>query len=244
MRDYGTHYQSSVDAGRIFAQVDHIHHSSNKGDNSFISKVTALASTDFFRMVSPKAGIKHKTTKKDGVSFRSNRTYSQIQTYGRLTVADWSCELPNAIDRTGNPLHFVITLQTLPELPPLTVMGVTTTEHKAINCYYEINPRLGCTIPGSTNFDFQAYNDNSCSSAETNCSFGGIYQTCEIDQSFNGIDDLCHSTDRQVMQLNPLTGNTNCPTGYTAIELNSRKVKLARSEYKCKPILIKCDYFG
>ena len=117
--------------------------------------------------------------------------------------------------------------------------------HKAINRYYEINTRQGCTIPGSKNFDFQAnLNDNSCSSAETNFTFGGIYQTCQVDNSFNGTDDLCHSTSDPVLKVNPLTSTTSCPTGYTAIRLNSGQVTRVRAGYICRRKCRSCGFLG
>ena len=92
-------------------------------------------------------------------------------------------------------------------------------------------------------FDFQAnFNDNSCSSAETNFTFGGIYQTCQVDNSFNGTDDLCHSTSDPVLKVNPLTSTTSCPTGYTAIRLNSGQVTRVRAGYICRRTCRSCGF--
>ena len=158
MHDYGTHYTSSVDAGGILAQVDHIHHSSNEDKNTFSSKITASASANFLSKFSFDSSFTLGTTQSDLTRFVSNRTYSQILTYGGprfepgFTVTDWNRELSVAIDRTGDPLHFVISPQTLPEIPEITVRQMSKAVHKAINRYYEINTRQGCTIPGSKNF--------------------------------------------------------------------------------------------
>ena len=254
VRDYGTHYTSSVDAGGILAQVDHIHYSSNEDKSTFSSKITASASANFLSKFSFDSSFSVGTTQSDLTRFVSNRTYSQILTYGGprfepgFTVTDWNRELSNAlvaIDRTGDPLHFVISPQTLPEIPEITVRQMSKAVHKAINRYYEINTRQGCTIPGSKNFDFQAnLNDNSCSSAETNFTFGGIYQTCQVDNSFNGTDDLCHSTSDPVLKVNPLTSTTSCPTGYTAIRLNSGQVTRVRAGYICRRTCRSCGFLG
>ena len=251
VRDYGTHFLSSVDAGGILAQVDYIHYSSDD-DNSSPTTIKASAGISFFNKISLHANFSYEVGPSEEERFVSNRTYSQFLTYGGprvkppVSVDDWDSGLPNAlvaIDRSGDPLHYAITPQTLPELSDITVMRVSNTVYKAIKRYYEINTRQGCTIPGSKNFDFQAnVNDNSCSSGQTNFTFGGIYQTCEIDHSFNGTDDLCTSFPNPVLQVNPLTGTTSCPSGYRAVTLSSGKVTHVKQKYVCHNMCHSCGF--
>ena len=190
---------------------------------------TASASANFFNEISFNSTFSYSTSQNDTKGFLSNRTYSEVYTWGGppfrpgFTVTDWQNGVPDsmvAIDRSGDPLHYAITPAALPELPESTVYEVSDMVYKAISRYYKVNTRRGCTNVTSPNFDFQAnVNDNSCEPQSTNYTFGGIFQTCEYD-SFE-YEDLCRSGPEPVEQTNPLTGTTTCGEPYNAVFLHS-----------------------
>ena len=180
----------------------------------------------------------------------NNLTYSEIITAGGppfspgMTLAEWEHGVPHAlvaIDRSGDPLHFVINPTTLPTLPDSMVQSVSDYIYKAIERYYRVNTHHGCTDPSSKNFNFQAnLNDHTCSPPDTHFAFGGIYQMCTVDPQFH-TRDLCSSapTSENLTIINPLTGKQSCPEHYIPVLLNSGSVKRDYGRY-CKP----CDFLG
>ena len=110
--------------------------------------------------------------------------------------------MPNnlvALDRDGDPLHYLITQRTFPELLLETVIGTADVVEDAITAYYMNNLYPGCTNLNSPNFNYMAnLEDGSCVSPNNNYTFGGIYQTCT--------GGLCKGS-----QVNPKTGKFSCP---------------------------------
>eukprot|EP00731_Ephydatia_muelleri_P004874 Em0002g1050a len=216
----GTHYVTTLDAGGVLSQIDHL-------DSSYVNsqdttKLAAAVGVDFFSKFSISA-YAHVTTNQS--NYQENRKSSQLITMGgpryrgNFTLQYWEDGLPNALvatDRSGNPLHFCITPTALPDLPPTSVLQTADSVFNAINRYYKVNTRYGCTDPGSKNFNFQAHvDDNSCGVKSTNFTFGGLFQTCVV---LNGeIGAQCNG----LSQVNPLTGNYSCPNGYTPVRLRS-----------------------
>lgn len=228
VRDYGTHTVTTVEAGAVISQVDHISSTAFTSSESSKHSITASASANFFGKISFGASFDDSTYEEDKQGFLKNRTYSEVFSWGgppfqpNFTIAEWESGIPNAlvaIDRSGDPLYFVITPDVLPEIPEITVRNVADFVFKAIERYYKVNTRQGCTNPLSPNFDFQAnVNDNSCKPENTNFTFGGIFQTCEYTQWRT--EDLCNGGPEPVKQVNPLTGDTTCPPEYTPILLH------------------------
>ena len=241
VRDYGTHYVSSMDAGAILSKVDFIQSSQSNEMSSYSSRVTAAASASFFQLLSVGTSFQHNSSNTDTKGFISNQTYSEVITAGGppfspgMTLAEWERGVPDtlvAIDRSGDPLHFVINPTTLPSLPEGMVQSISEYIYKAIERYYKVNTHHGCTDPSSKNFNFQAnINDHTCSPPDTHFSFGGIYQTCTVDQQFNK-RDLCNSPPEYVTKANPLTGGQTCPEDYIPVLLNSGSVKRDYDPYK------------
>ena len=257
VRDFGTHYVSSVDAGAVLAQVDQgtWDYGSTEDIKTTDLKITASASESFFAKVSFSTTFSHTTSEDDKQGFEHNRTHSKIITIGGppfrpdFNFDDWENGITDAlvaIDRSGDPLHFAITPATIADLPEVTVRRVADTVYRAINRYYRINTRHGCTDPSSPNFQFQANIDNKkCEPLQTNFTFGGIYQTC---QTINvphtdvfgdfGPENLCEKgiPEKNILpayQVNPLTGDYSCPSGYKAVLLHKGSVTHVTSQSVC-----------
>ena len=229
VRDYGTHFITSMDAGAVLSQVDHI--VATAFTQSYLTKntATASASANFFNKVSFSSSFSHSSASSHTQAFVDNRTYSEVFSWGgppfspNFTVTDWQNGVPDslvAIDRSGDPLHLAITPTALPEMPESTVNEVANMVFRAIAQYYKINTRHGCTDVNSPNFDFQAnVHDNSCEPKSTNFTFGGIYQTCKY--ASEKYEDLCNSGPQPMEQVNPLTGSISCLPPYSPVLLHS-----------------------
>ena len=241
VREYGTHFVTSIDAGAVLSQVDYL--SSSIFVNSDFSKksVTASASANFLGKFSFGASFQFSTSESDKQKFIDNRTFSEVYSWGgppfgpNMTLNDWENGVPNAlvaIDRSGDPLHYAINPTTLPEMPESSVYEVANFIFRAIARYYKANTRHGCTDILSPSFDFQAnVDDKSCKSQETNFTFGGIYQTCSY--AGNEYENLCTSGPSPMQQLNPLTGTTSCPESYIPVLLHSGKYSHTMQRQEC-----------
>ena len=229
VRDYGTHYVTTMEAGAVLSQVDHIKSSYFNSSQDTKQTVKASASANFFGKISFSSSFSHSSEQTENKGFINNRTSSEVYSWGgppfqpNFTVTEWESGVPAAlvaIDRSGDPLQYVVTPTSLPEMPVPTVLKVANALSKAVGRYYKVNTRHGCTNPSSSNFDFQAnVNDNSCKPQQTNFTFGGIYQTCEHTKWKT--QDLCNGGPDPVKQVNPLTGDTSCPSHYTNVLLHS-----------------------
>ena len=253
VRDYGTHYLTSLEAGAILAQTDFISNSYINSLNGDSSSISASASADFFGKVSIGGGFGHSTSEQEQTTFISNRKYSEVVTIGgppfkpNMTLTDWELGVPNAlvaIDRSGDPLHFVINPTTLAELPEPTVRQLADLIQKTINKYYRINTRKGCTNPGAENFDFQAnVDDSTCEPPLTNFTFGGVFQKCTVDSKYN-TEDLCNAGPNPALQVNPSTGAMSCPPNYVAIKLHSGIVTHVTQKPVCNNVCHHCGFLG
>ena len=229
IRDYGTHFITSVEAGAVFVKLDSI--SETYSRNVDKTTVTSAASASFpilqlFGGGGFSLGYNRNTTERNIEAYQTSLKRSEIFTVGGasftpdLNVTRWVNDVPNRlaiIDRRADPIHFAVTPTQFPELPIPTVRAVADSILEATDRYYRLNTRPGCIDPKAQNFDFQAnYGDSTyCNTAYSriDMSFGGIYQVC----SHTGREDLC--TDRQISQVNPQTGTYSCPAGYTAVSL-------------------------
>ena len=225
VRDYGTHYVTSMDAGAVMSQTDHIQ--SNYSSNS---SITSLVSANFYRKFFSGHIYANMSVDINTDDYESELKYSTFCTHGGPpfeTYSDWQQGIADAlvaIDRSGEPLHFAITPSSLPEIPETTVQELSEILFSAIHRYYKVNTREGCTDRSSENFNFQAnLDDGSCKPPVTNLSFGGVYQKCSVDPKFN-TEDLCTGGPNPAQQVNPLTDDFSCPENYVAIKLHTGKV--------------------
>ena len=232
VRDYGTHVVRSVQAGAIAAQIDAISSDYVEDYEFDTSSIRASASANFFHKFSFGVSTTFSNSQTDDTKYVKNQKHSQVMTIGgppfrsNMTLEEWEENIFDnlvAIDRTGDPLHYILTPASLPELPSPLYREVVDYIYSSIQRYYRINTHYGCTDASSSNFDYEAnINDGSCSAPTTNYTFGGVYQTCQPDPEprFH-YEDLCA---KGTAQKNPLTGDYSCPQGYNAIELHNGTV--------------------
>ena len=232
IRDFGTHCITSMDAGAIILQDSFIRNSYVQNSSSDSFSIAQSASAVLNADISLGSKYSFSINQSHLSSFLSNRIHSKVSTFGgppyqsNFTLSDWEAGVADslvAIDRSGVPLHFIINDNTLPELPSLTVQMLTDVIYEAIERYYRVNTRHGCTDPNAKNFDFQANIDHGyCNYPSDNFTFGGIFQNCTMDPN-NRYKDVCIEGP-QALQPNPLTGGSSCPTNYSAVKLHSGKI--------------------
>lgn len=188
VREYGTHIITSVDAGATLVQESHINESVIKDKSLTAHDIKVAASATFFSALKISAGFGHNSSKENVNKFEKSRTASRVLTYdgppyrSNFSIQTWEDGLANelvAIDRSGDPLYYVINTATLPGLPEPTVFRLAKIVQRAVRLYYKVNTIGGCTDASSPKFNFDAnVDDGSCHAKHTNFTFGGVYQKC------------------------------------------------------------------
>ena len=253
VRDYGTHLVSSMDAGAILSQTDFIRATDDVDKNQYSSYLKASASANFFGEISLGASFQYDSSHNNTSEFIKNRTYSQVVTVGgppftpNMTLNEWVNGMSNAlvaIDRSGDPLHFVINPTTLPRLPETIVRMLANNVQRAINRYYKVNTHAGCTDPSASNFNFQANLDNGvCSPVNTNFTFGGIFQKCTPDHG-HITENLCTGGPDPGHQNNLITGDLICPPNYTPVLLHSGPLTHVTHKPMCNKVCHHCGLWS
>ena len=239
VRDYGTHYITSVETGAVFAKLDYIsesYASHEEASNVAYAAAFSLPILQLFRNGSFDLGYGYSYSEDKVKAFFRSRKRSEIFTIGGapftpdLDLTKWLLEVPDKmaiIDRTADPLHFVLTPSRFPELLPTTIREVSDYVLTAIGWYYRYNTKPGCVDPKAKNFDFQAnYDDSSyCDTRRSyeDMAFGGIYQTC----TNQGREDLCNGV-LKTAHVNPQTGGNSCPPGYQSVLLQQASVSYSK----------------
>lgn len=231
IRDYGTHYIRTMEAGAVLSQVDHVKDKYVNTYNSDSTKITASASATFFGRVHFSTSFQHLQTNADVNGFTGNCTHSQVFTYGGppfqpgFTVSDWENGIRDAlvpIDRAGDPLYYAVNPSTLPELVDSDAFEVQNIIFNATRRYYLANTVRGCTDQTADNFAFTANVDNGhCKAKGKNSSFGGVYQTCNAFTSDPCSPHVNLCDDKRLNQVNTRTGTYSCPSGYQPVQLFS-----------------------
>lgn len=172
VREYGTHIITSVDAGAALVQETHIKENVLKDKSLSAHDLKVAATATFFRSLKFGAGFGHNVSNENVHKFEKSRTASRVLTYGgppyrsKFSVQNWEDSLTNelvAIDRSGDPLYYVINSATLPSLPEPTVFRLAKIVQRAARLYYKVNTVAGCTDETSPRFNFDAnVNDGSC----------------------------------------------------------------------------------
>ncbi|XP_063050287.1 macrophage-expressed gene 1 protein-like [Engraulis encrasicolus] len=246
--DYGTHVLTTVEAGASLVQEDYLKASYVSNMDNSKSTVTASAGLNFFNKVSFDIGSESVKETTETRGYAGNVTYSLTLSHGGasfypgITLQKWQESTLNnlvAIDRTGLPIHYVLSKAAFPDLPEPTVRKLALSVRQAAQRYYIINTRPGCVKPESQNFNFQAnVDDGSCEGAATNLSFGGVYQRCT--QLTADARSICDAQD----QKNPETGDYSCRDPYQATLLQSQNVEEGYSQYECHRQCHRCWLFA
>ncbi|XP_071078741.1 macrophage-expressed gene 1 protein-like [Haliotis cracherodii] len=241
VRDFGTHYLRSVDAGATLVQEDHI--SSDYSESKDVTKTEMKigASASFFGIFHFSTSYTSSSAKTAIEKYQKQRSSSRVQAFGgpefkvsNYTANDWVSGVEKnlvAIDRQGDPIFYLITPANLPELPPVLVSETFNLVKEAVGLYYEFNTYRGCMKLDSPNFSPAAnVDDGTCEMSFTNTSFGGVYQTCSLDtRSNNG--DICSKNDMN--QKNPKTGDYSCPIGYESIKIHTATLSTPKPNPGC-----------
>ncbi|GFR73421.1 macrophage expressed protein [Elysia marginata] len=251
VREFGTHVISGVEAGTVWIQDDSISNevlniSSQAKPSASISP--SLSITTNISNVQLNVSDHTRTQLRTNTSTINNSTVSWMRSFGGSPVAhpnmseeEWVQSFSNnlvAVDRTGEPLDSLVQAETLPELPPDTVLQLNSLVKEAIQTYYKINTYPGCTDINAANYSPQANaDDGSCQklgqhqTRNTTIRFGGVYQTCNASGDYDSSRDLCSG----LRQINPSTGFTSCPAGYETIPLHRNIVQHSQTVQTCEP---------
>ena len=241
IRDFGTHVITSVGAGAMINRVDSVNKSLVTDSAMTKSEIGLAASFSFFGK-GIDFGSSKTVTDTLVTQYAQSRTHSTVRSHGgpiykplNFSVNDWATDIDNnlvAIDRAGDPLHFLITSELFPELPVSTLAQVGNTIEQAIASYYKFNTHKGCTKLDSPNFNFHAnVDDGSCEMPGSNLSLGGMFQNC----TFEGdTTNLCETRTT----TNPKTGALTCPEGYDAVLLYRGNVSATEIDHQCEGFMI------
>ena len=250
VRDYGTHILRNVEAGAVISQIDSISSQFVADKDSDQTSVTASASANFMKKFSFGTSGGFSNGQTDDSDYVKNRYHSLVSSIGgppihlNMSLEEWEKGVLNslvAIDRAGDPLYYVITSTTIPELPSPTLRELVDFVYAGVKMYYKVNTHHGCTNPESPNFNFEAnLNDGSCTAPNTSYSFGGVYQECQVEEGYD-YEDLC---SKGAATLNPLTGNYSCPLGYTRQELHSGTVTHVAKKEVCDKVCHHSGFLG
>ncbi|XP_062597311.1 macrophage-expressed gene 1 protein-like [Saccostrea cucullata] len=253
VRDFGTHIITSSDAGASIFKIDQLNSSISTNSELTKSEISAAAGVFFFGRG---AGFDHASSVTDQMiqTYASGQTHSTVYTYGgkpykplNFSINDWVDGIGNdlvAVDKSGDPLHFLITREQFPELPASIRAKTYDSVKAAISAYYKFNTYKGCTDINSPNFNFNAnVDDGTCLPPGKNLTIGGVYQTCE----FSGdTDDLCVPLTLK----NKKTGTFDCGEGYQSALLYQGNVTKTEIRQVCESYMVfwkKCHdvvYYG
>lgn len=246
VRDYGTHYLTSVDSGAVLLQQDSLKNTIKAEYNGQTNSITAAGGVEFFKFLRASGGYSSNSGQTDLSSYRRHITSSHVTSFGGppyrmgMNLTEWQTNLINnlvAVDRTGRPLHSVITTENMkPEvISSAEVIELKSLVQAVVNRYYAFNTHLGCTDVKAPNFDYEANAPfpGACDASSRNYTFGGVFQSC-ISKS----PSMCKS----LSQKNPITGGYTCPSGYNPILLLSGSTSRPKTIKNCEKVK-KCTFF-
>ncbi|KAJ6649736.1 Macrophage-expressed gene 1 protein, partial [Pseudolycoriella hygida] len=237
VRDYGTHSLSRIDLGAVIYKEDYIDRSFDMSTLSTRQKIQVSASASFASVFNLGASYSTITSTDDRQSYENVVRASYVQSIGggqirtNMSVDSWIETVPYnlvPVDRSGDPLHFLITSQKLPELKLPALRRLQNRLSAAIDRYYAMNTRYGCIQMDSPKFDYHAnVDDGSCTPSTNEYVFSGVFEICTTIRADS--DNIC---DGLVFKPNPITGSLSCPIGYQAIPLLSKELRLESVTYR------------
>ena len=236
VRDYGTHYVSTVDAGALIAQEDQLNSSYVKRMDGDTTIIKASASASFMGLFGGGISYTSVASEEQINEYAQSRLDTHVYTYGgppfeaNFTINKWLAGIDNnlvTIDRNGEPLYYVLTSRAFPMIPLDTLRDVSTVVESSVLSYYRHNTYRGCTSVDSPNFNYSAnLDDGSCRKPPTNHTFGGVYQSC------NG--SLCKAA---WTLRNPKTGNSSCASGYAPVLMHTESHRHKDCKKKCHNVV-------
>ena len=260
VRDYGTHFLTSIDVGGVFAKNDFISRIYTGAIDFSEQKLTYAASIGFPGFSVFNSSFERGNSELNVNLYHQNLTASDVVTIGgppiteEISISNWQNGIMDnlgIIDRFGDPLSFAITPGNFPEVDGNILRNVSRIIQETADRYFDDNNIPGCVDVTDSNFNFQANNpsNESCGRSNTTRSYldrslGGVYQTCyHVSGPYT---TLC----KEVEQTNKLTGGYSCPRGYQAILLNSGSYSVTSTysrSYEDCTLLIFCsdevDYY-
>ena len=245
VRDYGTHYIHTTHVGAMLVKEDFLRVVESGTTNIDRVRVSAGAQADFFGKVQLGFSVDMSVSSSDREWYENLVTSTNVVTYGgplfttNTSVKDWEAGVESAmvaIDRDGDPIHFVINPDNLPEIPPSAVLAAANFVKAAVDKYYQVNTRRGCTDSSAKNFNsFANIDDGSCDEDAGQFLFGGVYQTCVHE---SGSNNFCNRLE----QRNPLTGENSCPSGFTSVLLQSGRESQTTNTPHCWNTYRRCGF--
>ena len=245
VRDYGTHYIHTTHVGAMLVKEDFLRADTSGSTNMDRVRVSAGAQADFFSKVQLGFSFDVSVSSSDSEWYENHVASTRVVTFGgplfttNSSVKDWEAGVESAmvaIDRDGDPIHFVINPDNLPEIPPSAVLAAANYIKSAVDKYYEVNTHRGCTDSSAKNFNsFANIDDGSCAEDAGQFLFGGVYQTCT---HVSGSNNFCDRLE----QRNPLTGDYSCPSGFTEVLLQSGQELQTTNKPHCWSTYRRCGF--
>ncbi|KAK3704668.1 hypothetical protein RRG08_064263, partial [Elysia crispata] len=251
VRDFGTHVLKSVTAGAAIIKDDLFQRALLEHGSYSRTQMLSYARSSFYSWCGLRSSYGSvrsggKDIDSEASTYGALVTESSIRAMGgplmdpkTTSVSDWTSEVDTNLvpmDRSGDPLYYLINPHTLPELPEATAVEAAEYVRKAIQAYYEMN-----VIPGCRNKDlterfsrFANIDDESCSTEPAQShGFGGSFQTCEKEG-----DEVDNDPCEELKFPNVLTGGYSCPEGFKENFLHKgSRLGLLESERHCKRIV-------
>ncbi|TPP39585.1 Macrophage expressed protein [Fasciola gigantica] len=232
VRDYGTHSIASVDAGGVLVKTDILDEDTKSLAQQERWKLAASASTTFASILKLKVGGSMSSNQSVAELYSKKSTHSRINSYGgpifrayQMNLSDWEQGLDDqlvVIDRSGQPIHELITGRSMPELAEHVTLRLSKTIKSAVERYYKSNAVIASSW-------------HETSKCEQQCAVTVQYW-CALDPSLNLTveqrpqDDLGLIfgglyTDKEV---NPVTHQFSCPE-YSWPLLMGRRIRICLS---------------
>ena len=224
VRDFGTHYVTSVDAGGVFVKLDYVSHSYVKiTDKSRISSGATL-SFPFFetlkKHIDLHLDVSSSHSRENIQTYRQNVMKLDIFTMGgapftpHFNLTDWMEDIPSnmvTIDRYANPLSSAVASSLFPELLSSTTDIVSGYIHNAIEKYVNNNQ---INIKRGTLSQCNDQNITLCSYY-----FAGVIQSC---QSYKPDQDCSTQLSRRYIHGSSkrkvsLLSGLRCPLHYITV---------------------------
>ena len=245
VRDYGTHYIHTTHVGAMLVKEDFLRADTSGSANLDRVRVSSGAQADFFSKVQLGFSVDVSVSSSDKEWYENLVTSTTVTTFGgplfttNTTVKDWEAGVESAmvaIDRDGDPIHFIINPDNLPEISTSAVLAAAKYVKDAVDKYYEVNTHRGCTDSSAKNFNsFANIEDGSCDEDAGQFLFGGVFQTCV---HVSGSNNFCNRLE----QKNPLTGDYSCPRGFTEVLLQNGQELETTSTPHCWSTYRSCGF--